>query len=1233
MKTRLILIAISGSLLTLSSLFSSAQQFSFTDPWGDEGMTLMKSAGSEVQVLFSVHSFGLEQQPGRPSGEVQALLHGHFLGNDPGAPNLPGSGYYIAVPDGAEVEVEITDIRKERYQDINIGPAPEIPFDSEAGALVYEKDSIIYGKDAFYPAEPVKTSGIFKIRGVETVMLGITPFQYNPVTRELVVIRDVRVKVRFVGGNGEFGEERLRSRHWDPLLNDLLLNIDQLPDIDYSRRISAQNHRDTDGCEYLIIVPDGADFQQWADTIREFRVREGITTNVVTLTEVGGNTTTAIENYIDNAYNTWDIPPSGVLLMADYGTDPLSAITSFSYSHPYSGTFITDNTYADVDGDDLPEMYFARMAANNAAELETMITKFIDYETNPPTDPGFYDHPITALGWQTERWFQICSETVGGFFSNELGKSPVRINDVYGGDPSVDPWSTATNTSTVLDYFGPSGQGYIPSSPSALGGWTGGTATDVNNAINDGAFILQHRDHGYEFGWGEPSYSNSNIDGLTNTDLSFIMSINCLTGRFDHSSECFAEKFHRYEYGGANSGALGLIAASQVSYSFVNDTYVWGFYDYLWPEFMPDYTSNPLPRGLNPCFANAAGKYYLQQSNWPYNSWDKQITYRLFHHHGDAFLNLYSEIPQALTITCDSSIISTDTTFTVTANSSAFIALSYNGELLATDQSEGNPVELTFNAGLMSGDHLLLVVTGRNYYRYEQEISILPASGPCVVLDQLTVIDTSFNGNGMLDYGETGYLGIQMMNSGVDAAENFWVSFAHSDQWFALSTDSIHVDSIPAGQSIMLDINPAFSLNCAVPDGHQVELDIISRVGSDSWTSSENLPCRSPFLYTEGSTIDDMAAGNGNGLADPGETVNLEVDISNSGSCQSDSLSITIDSDDPDVLFSNDSVRFASIAAAGSGVAVFTMTTGANMEPGTIVRLFLEFFDDRGSVYNDTLEISIGKKPVLIVDLDPNNTSGPAMQTAIENNGVPADYLTSMPADLDIYSSVFVHLGIYSSNHVLSASEGTQLAGYLNQGGNLYMEGGDTWCFDSQTDVHPMFSIDPVADGSADMATVVGVSGTVFEGFSFPYSGENNWMDRIGASGTSVAVLNNSSPSYGTVVIYDGGAHKTIGASHEFGGLDDGTSTKTQLAGKYLRFFDIPLFNEWLGNNTNWDDPANWSNGLVPDPNTHVTIPAATTRGYFPAENRSGEMDCKTLTVEPGSSFTIPVSSTMHIHN
>ncbi|MCK4638461.1 MAG: hypothetical protein KAT33_03485, partial [Bacteroidales bacterium] len=407
----------------------------------------------------------------------------------------------------------------------------------------------------------------------------------------------------------------------------------------------------------IIIVPDDPVFISWADSLKQWRINQGIRTGVVTTTEIGGNTSTAIENYIDNAYNTWDVKPVAVLLIGDYGTSGNTII-----SPTWNSTCVSDHIYADVNGNNMADVILARMTAQNEGHLETMVGKILYYERNPPTNPDFYDHPITALGWQTSRWFQICSESVGGFLKNIHGKDPVRINAIYSGNPNVDPWSTATNTSIVVNYFGPDGLGYIPATPAELGGWTGGNATAVNNAINSGAFILQHRDHGGLTGWGEPDYSISDLSGLSNDDLVFVFSINCLTGKFNASSECFAEAFHRHQ-----QGALGIIAASETSYSFVNDTYVWGMYDNMWPEFMPDFTTTPDSRGVLPAFGNAAGKYFLEQSNWPYNTGSKMVTYYLFHHHGGAFSTVYSEIPQNLTVTHDNVLLAGLDFFTVTA--------------------------------------------------------------------------------------------------------------------------------------------------------------------------------------------------------------------------------------------------------------------------------------------------------------------------------------------------------------------------------------------------------------------------------------------------------------------------------------------------------------------------------------------------------------------------------------
>ncbi|HHE39105.1 MAG TPA: hypothetical protein ENL20_11135, partial [Candidatus Cloacimonetes bacterium] len=608
-------------LILLTCLFITfnlnSQEITYLDNWGENGFNLTNENSSSVEIIFSVKNFNFEEKfiDGITAKTIQ--LPGTILPNDEGAPDLPGLSRFIAIPNGADASFKIISSRTEIFSNIEIAPAPKIPLDTDKGPLVYQKNEAIYSLNANYPENPVLLSSTQKIRGFDVVMLGITPFQYNPVTKELIVYKDLKIEVTFNGGTGYFGEDRLRSRWWDASIKNLLLNNSSLPEINYN---VFSNSR-TEDYEYIIITPDDPTFIAWADSIRNFRTLQGIRTGVVTTTEIGGNTVSAIENYVDNAYNNWDIPPSAVLLLADYGTGT-SGITSHFYTHPAGyPDYASDNRFADVTGNDLPDIAFARITANDASQLEVMITKFLDYERNPPTNPDFYDHPITALGWQTERWFQICSEVVGGYFRNVHSKNPIRINAVYDGSPTSDPWSTATNTSTVLNYFGPSGLGYIPATPQELGGFSGGTASDVVNAINDGSFLLQHRDHGSYSGWGEPDFTSSNINSLTNinNELPFIFSVNCQTGAFHNASECFAEKFHRHTYSGQNSGALGIVAATEVSYSFVNDTYVWGVYDNMYPDFMPDEETTFPVSYVMPAFANAAGKHFLYQSSWPYN--------------------------------------------------------------------------------------------------------------------------------------------------------------------------------------------------------------------------------------------------------------------------------------------------------------------------------------------------------------------------------------------------------------------------------------------------------------------------------------------------------------------------------------------------------------------------------------------------------------------------------------
>jgi hypothetical protein len=464
----------------------------------------------------------------------------------------------------------------------------------------------------------------------------------------------------------------------------------------------------------MIFVPNDPDYISWAKTIKDFRIKQGISTNIFNIADLGG-TATDIEAKINDAYANWSVKPVAALMLGDLPMMPVRTWSSYCLS---------DNIYADIDGDDLPEINIARITARDAADLTLLINKFMDYETAPPTNPSFYDEPVIAGGWQSDRWFIICCDIIWGYMDLILNKNPVREYAGYSGVPSY--WSTNPNTYMLVNYFGPSpGLGYIPTLPSHLSDW-GANATRINNDINSGAFWLLHRDHGSTTGWGSPSYSISNLSALTNTDLTFVLSINCLTGQYDYNPQCFAEAFHRMQY-----GALGVIAASAISYSFVNDTFVFGMHDSMWPTFDPGYGGSTGDNQLMPGFANASGKWYLQASSWPYNPGNKDETHHLFHMHGDAFTQVYSEVPQNLTVSHAGTIDNTATTFDVTADAGSLIALSLDDRVLGTAAGTGAPVTIYIdppgNPGIM-----YVTVTKPNYYRYEGQV-IVQTGGPLAI--------------------------------------------------------------------------------------------------------------------------------------------------------------------------------------------------------------------------------------------------------------------------------------------------------------------------------------------------------------------------------------------------------------------------------------------------------------------------------------------------------------------
>ena len=223
-KTLLLVIAL------VAGITLQAQEYRFNSE--PNGFSISNRSSSQLTLK---HNLGAVTIESADRAEVQGqiiTLSGVYLSNVAGAPDLPSSSTYVAIPNGATASLKLVSSKTKVISNIDLIPAAMPQLDDDNSPAVYEKDASIYGRNAFYPESPFVLSEITTIRGVQVAQVGVMPFQYNPVTKELVVYYDMELELDVEGGDGTYGDPRYRTPEWDQILEDIILNHDALPRID-----------------------------------------------------------------------------------------------------------------------------------------------------------------------------------------------------------------------------------------------------------------------------------------------------------------------------------------------------------------------------------------------------------------------------------------------------------------------------------------------------------------------------------------------------------------------------------------------------------------------------------------------------------------------------------------------------------------------------------------------------------------------------------------------------------------------------------------------------------------------------------------------------------------------------------------------------------------------------------------------------------------------------------------
>ncbi|MFO7614845.1 MAG: T9SS type A sorting domain-containing protein [Bacteroidales bacterium] len=410
-------------------------------------------------------------------------------------------------------------------------------------------------------------------------------------------------------------------------------------------------------------------------------------------------------------------------------------------------------------------------------------------------------------------------------------------------------------------------------------------------------------------------------------------------------------------------------------------------------------------------------------------------------------------------------------------------------------------------------------------------------------------------GDSLIHYGDSVILDLKLRNHGAQTLGELIMNISSHDDFIILQDSSVVIGDLLPGEEIIISGAFSFLVSVEVPDQHDLSLSAVLLSDSSSWQKALLFKAHAPDLRIRQVIVDD----GDNNILDPGETADFLVTLQNMGTAGIHEVIGQLVSLNPELQVLGNPVQSYGTFTKGATISrSFTLYAEESIPCGFPAKLVFTTGSEPGLSFSDTLEIRIGKTPVLLIDLDPNTHSGPVIRDMLDDMNIINVYSTFIPEGIDQFQSLFISLGYHGSNHVLTWHEGRVLADYLDGGGYIYMEGKKTWKDDPQTPVHSRFNITPL-NGVTLCDTLSGSENTFTHGIrllnnaEFPFS--FYYLDPISPA---YAVLHNGLQGRPCAVAHDAGFFKTIGSLFELGTLGDlPPSTTSELLQRYLDFFGI----------------------------------------------------------------------------
>lgn len=771
------------------------------------------------------------------------------LMSEVGKPALPVKNIFVALPDKAEVTgIEIVSVQTEilpaRFY---IFPAqPSIPlskkFDPNSFA---EPLPDVYNSSAAFPESPIRYVKTGSLGGRRIAVLQAYPLTYIPAERDLIFHSSIQFKLNYILRD-EIPSPPARTQRAERVYQNWVKGFVENPQ---EAPLSTLKQRlDGEVLEYLIITKQTfvSSFQELADWKEKKGIPAAIrTTEWIAANYAGTDQQERIRNYLKVAYQ--DSGCVWALLGGD--TDVIPCRYAYIELQTETEDIPADLYYSDLDGswdedddhifgepeddvDMFPDLFVGRAPVSTTSQVQTFVDKVLGYEKNAPSD-----YQLRIL-----------------FFAEY---SDVLTDDAIGKD-MIDDYFVPPRFDPITKLYDRDGNE---------------NAQAVLDSMDTGFNFLNHGGHAYYhvLSTGPDYILRDDFDTLTNGPRlsGFLYSVGCWPAAIDY--DCIAERFVKNPDGGG--------------FFVGNSRYGW------YTPTLPGYGSSDLfdqqffasifDRGfysLGQILADSKIQFEAEADQENDFRW---IEFQLLVL-GDPEMPLWTDTPQNLTVNFPDTVPVGSSQFWVTVSQGSpvedALVCVMKGDEVYSSARTGIDGGVSFTVAPASAGTLYVTVTKPDFYPSEG-YSLVESDLAYVTCKDKSIDDASGNADGIINPGEQITLNLTLKNYGNQTASGVEAKLRSSDSYVTITDSSGSFGDLApedeASDDYVFEVSPGCS------DGHVALFELEAKTPSAFWITEFRLTFGAPVLSYHGAMILDGPGGDG--VPNPGETVDLRVLLQNSG--------------------------------------------------------------------------------------------------------------------------------------------------------------------------------------------------------------------------------------------------------------------------------------------------------------------------------------------------------------